>query len=84
MLKMFVNPNRPRRSKSRWRKTMDRRLRPNVVLSAHRRSLFISVLCVNENYLKRAEELTIKGMTILGAAAVFPGILEAGEKIEKG
>jgi len=49
--RIFPKRNRPVRCKSRWRKTLERRNRPHLVVQADRRNPFMTVM-----YFPRSEE----------------------------
>lgn len=84
MIRLFVNPHRPRRSKSRWRKTLERRYRPHEVVEAHRRSPFLKVRWhpANEAEAREIEERVMWAWAVMGTAFVPPPSVEQFENLK--
>ncbi len=73
-LRIYVYPNRPRRSKSRWRKKLDKQFRPHKIMEASRCLPFMKVLWrpKNEEEAKKIRERVILSYAMTGMAVALP------------
>jgi hypothetical protein len=77
--------HKPRTSKSRWRKTLDRRYRPHEILEASRRQIIMKVRWhpKDEAEARSIEEHVFWGLAVMGTAMVLPPSLEQFERLKK-
>lgn len=83
-LTRWMCPRRHRavRSKSRWRKTLERHYRPHRIVKADRKNPLMTVEFHPRSEEERAliEERQLRVMMMLGTAGVIPSLLAPGRR----
>lgn len=78
--RIFPKRNRPVRSKSRWRKTLERRNSPHQIVQADRKNPFMTLMVFPKSEEERSqiEARNLMMAAIMGTAAL-PGALKAAQ-----